>query len=90
MSGRIWARRFFDSCLIRDSQSTASFAPSFGESGVCKLMSIPQQLGTIGVIVLGTMLTHFLPFFIFPDNLFFMFLSSSGTNLIYHSFKNRK
>ncbi|HCU33272.1 MAG TPA: branched-chain amino acid transporter AzlD [Ruminococcaceae bacterium] len=31
-------------------------------------MSIPQQLGTIGVIVLGTMLTRFLPFFIFPDN----------------------
>ena len=31
-------------------------------------MSIPQQLVTIGVIVLGTMLTRFLPFFIFPDN----------------------
>lgn len=58
----------YASCHVWDSQSTASFASSFGESGVCKLMSIPQQLGTIGVIVLGTMLTRFLPFFIFPDN----------------------
>ena len=31
-------------------------------------MSIPQQLVTIGVIVLGTMLTRFLPFILFPEN----------------------
>ena len=30
------------------------------------LMTLPQQLMTIGVIVLGTMLTRFLPFLLFP------------------------
>ena len=31
-------------------------------------MSITQQMITIGMVVLGTMLTRFLPFMIFPDN----------------------
>lgn len=29
-------------------------------------MSLPQQIITIGVVVLGTMLTRFLPFLLFP------------------------
>lgn len=31
-------------------------------------MTIAQQIITVGVVVLGTMLTRFLPFFIFPAN----------------------
>ncbi|WP_042475682.1 branched-chain amino acid transporter permease [Bacillus ndiopicus] len=31
-------------------------------------MTITQQIITVGVVVLGTMLTRFLPFFIFPAN----------------------
>ncbi|MEC1177068.1 branched-chain amino acid transporter permease [Metasolibacillus meyeri] len=31
-------------------------------------MTIVQQVITVGVVVLGTMLTRFLPFFIFPAN----------------------
>lgn len=30
-------------------------------------MTLPQQIITIGVIVLGTMLTRFLPFILFPQ-----------------------
>ncbi len=30
------------------------------------MMSLPQQIITIGVVVLGTMLTRFLPFLLFP------------------------
>lgn len=31
-------------------------------------MTIPQQISTVGLCVLGTMLTRFLPFFIFREN----------------------
>ena len=31
-------------------------------------MTIPQQIITVGLCVLGTMLTRFLPFFIFREN----------------------
>ncbi|WP_342472444.1 branched-chain amino acid transporter permease [Metasolibacillus sp. FSL H7-0170] len=31
-------------------------------------MTITQQIITVGVVVIGTMLTRFLPFFIFPAN----------------------
>lgn len=31
-------------------------------------MTVTQQIITIGVIILGTMLTRFLPFALFPDN----------------------
>lgn len=31
-------------------------------------MSIAQEMITIGMVVLGTMLTRFLPFLVFPDN----------------------
>lgn len=31
-------------------------------------MTLTQELATVGVVVLGTMFTRFLPFFLFPDN----------------------
>ena len=31
-------------------------------------MTVPQQIITVGLCVLGTMLTRFLPFFIFREN----------------------
>ena len=67
LPGLLWRRFFFDSHHGGDSSDTAFVPQKTGTNGE-KIMTLTQQIITIGLCILGTMLTRFLPFLIFREN----------------------